>query len=310
MNNEQKKKQRMKLTDTVPYILIIGVILMVIGQLLGDVIYVLLPENASDAARIAFEYLAFIGIWAVFLAVNAIFKRNRFILPRLWRGAKGNTLRMLAVGLGAGAAMNLFCALVAWLNGDIHLYFASFEPLSFVLIFLCVFVQSSAEELVCRGYMYEKLLRRHRPITAVFFNAAVFAFLHILNPNVQVMAIVNILLVGILYSLVCYYTESIWCAMMMHAAWNFTQNILLGLPNSGIVSPYSVFRLEASTARDSWAYNVGFGVECTWTSVLLHIALITALVLVFRKKRPSLFTKPVIEQSEEPVKIETIEESV
>ena len=29
----------------------------------------------------------------------------------------------------------------------------------------------------------------------------------------------------------------------VHTAWNFTQNILFGLPNSGINVPYSVFKL-------------------------------------------------------------------
>ena len=72
--------------------------------------------------------------------------------------------------------------------------------------------------------------------------------------------------------------DSLWCAFAIHAAWNFTQNILFGLPNSGIVMPYSVFKLDAATARDSFAYNVGFGIEGT---LFADIILIIACLLLF-----------------------------
>ena len=56
------------------------------------------------------------------------------------------------------------------------------------------------------------------------------------------------------------------------------RNILFGLPNSGINVPYSVFKLNAATARDSFAYNVGFGIEGT---VFADIVLLAACVLLY-----------------------------
>ena len=72
--------------------------------------------------------------------------------------------------------------------------------------------------------------------------------------------------------------DSLWCAMAAHTAWNFTQNMILGLPNSGIVSPFSVFKLDAASAVNSYAYNVGFGIEGT---VMAIIVLIVSSVLIF-----------------------------
>ena len=46
----------------------------------------------------------------------------------------------------------------------------------------------------------------------------------------------------------------------------------LGLPNSGINVPYSVYKLNAATARDSFAYNVGFGIEGTAADIVLLAA--------------------------------------
>ena len=66
--------------------------------------------------------------------------------------------------------------------------------------------------------------------------------------------------------------------MAAHGAWNFTQNIIFGLPNSGITVPFSVFKLDASTARNSFAYNVGFGIEGT---LVADIVLILACVIMY-----------------------------
>ncbi len=48
--------------------------------------------------------------------------------------------------------------------------------------------------------------------------------------------------------------------MAMHTAWNFMQNIVLGLPNSGANVPYSIFKLEEG-ASNSFFYDTGFGIE-------------------------------------------------
>ena len=156
----------------------------------------------------------------------------------------------------------------------------------FVIMFLTVFVQSSAEELLCRGFLYQRLRRSYKhPAVAIVGNSALFAALHLFNEGVTVLSIINILVVGILFSFMVYYMDSIWCAMAAHAAWNFTQNIIFGLPNSGITVPFSVFKLDASTARNSFAYNIGFGIEGT---IFADLVLILGCVLLFmwgRKKK-------------------------
>mgnify|MGYP000857806425 FL=1 len=68
-----------------------------------------------------------------------------------------------------------------------------------------------------------------------------------------------------------YYFDSLWMAMGVHAMWNFTQSILLGLPNSGIKFPYSVFKM-GETVKGSFAYNKVFGLEGTVLSCVLMTA--------------------------------------
>lgn len=292
----EKMKNKINLKDNFIIYLLVAYLLVLVGQIIGS-LAVNFPigfyagfkaartgqpfpdvmNNLPAAVTTASMYLAFLGIWLVAI-LWCLKKNNRPILTAISTKVKGNNFGNLLIGLAIGAGLNGASILGAYLNGDIHLYFDSIHPISLVLIFISVFIQSSAEELICRGYLMQKLLRRYKKTwIAIIGNAVLFSALHLGNDNVGALALANILFSGILFSLMTYYMDSIWAAFAAHAAWNFTQNIIFGLPNSGNVVPYSIFKLEASTARDSFFYNVGFGVEAT---VFATILLIVACVLL------------------------------
>lgn len=98
-----------------------------------------------------------------------------------------NLTFLSGIGIALGFGMNAFCILIASLNKDICLYFDSFKPVSFLILFLMVFIQSSAEELVCRGYLYQKLIKSYKnPLVAIIGNALFFGLLHLLNPGITI----------------------------------------------------------------------------------------------------------------------------
>ena len=240
--------------------------------------------SSTDIAMTVYMYLSFIGIWTLTLLYLRFTKKNRPILQAVGRNATGNNWKNLLLGTALGFGLNGICILAAWLNKDISLYYDSFRPVSFVIIFIAVFVQSSAEELVCRGFLYQRLRRSYQnPAVAIIGNSMLFALLHLTNEGVTILSVLNIFIVGILFSFIVCYMDSLWCAMAMHASWNFTQNILFGLPNSGIVSPYSVFRLDTAAARDSFAYNVGFGIEGTLFADMVLVLACICMYLWGRK---------------------------
>ena len=264
--------------------MVVTYLLIVAGQILGaNLVYFagqMIPSiAATDAWRTSNLYLRFVGIWVVTLLLLALIPYNRPMLKALGKKLKGNTLKMFGVGLAIGLGMNLLCALLAMVNGDIALTFHSFRPLSFLLIFAAVLIQSAAEELLCRVYMYQRLLRFGcKPIVAAVINASFFAIVHLGNPGVTPISVVSLLLAGLLYSAMVVYMDSPWAAMAGHAGWNFCQNILLGLPNSGNVVPYSVFKLDAAAATDSFAYSVSFGLEGAMTAGIIHVVAIGLIV--------------------------------
>ena len=65
---------------------------------------------------------------------------------------------------------------------------------------------------------------------AVLANSLIFAAMHLGNPNVSTLALVNLTLAGLTFSLLFAYTENIWFVGAAHSAWNFVQGPVLGTP--------------------------------------------------------------------------------
>lgn len=76
-------------------------------------------------------------------------KHNRYMLKKVLPG-KGNRISLLLAGLALGFLMNMTCAGVAMLNGDIKLSLYDFSVIPFILMLAAVFIQSSAEAISIR----------------------------------------------------------------------------------------------------------------------------------------------------------------
>ena len=276
--------------DILPFPILMTFLLVLLGQTLAELLMLGLKMglgidfNSSDAMITGSMYASFIGVWIIFLLAIILPKGNRPILKTIGPGMRGNTIGMLILGFIFGFALNGFCILMSVFSKDIRIYYDRFSPLSLLIIFILVFIQSSAEELACRGYLYQRLCRRYPPVVAILGSSALFALLHILNPGVTISSLLDIFITGILFSLLVYYFDSLWCAMAMHAMWNFTQNIIFGLPNSGMVVPFSIFRLDAASASDGLFYTVNFGVEGSWGSVIV-LSVFTLILLIIGQKK-------------------------
>ena len=280
-----------RLGETLPVLYLETLVLTIVGQNLGGILVVIagmclgcLAEQRYDVWFTASMYAVFIGIWMVTLLFIGLSAKRKPILQAVGRKSAGNNWKNLLLGFVLGFGMNGLCILAAYLHKDIVIQFAGVRPVSLVLIFVMVFVQSSAEELLCRGFMYQMLLKGSgRPVYAIVGNSMFFAVMHLFNKGVTLLSVFNIFLFGILFSFMVYYMDSLWCAFAAHAAWNFTQNILFGLPNSGIVVPYSVFKLDTASAVNSFAYHVGFGIEGTILADVVLLAVCAVMCLWGRK---------------------------
>ncbi|SDB07332.1 hypothetical protein SAMN02910298_00238 [Pseudobutyrivibrio sp. YE44] len=276
--------------DEAILVMLFATFMMIIcGQIMGGLVEVpfthLIQNDSTGYWSTFFMYFGFIGTWIVFMIEFLIVKKDRPILKTLWTAPKGNNIKYLGLGFLIGFVLNIICAIVAVLNKDISLQYDSFNFIKLLLLFIAVFIQSSAEEMVCRGFIFQRLRRGYRhPAVAIILNSLLFTSMHLFNPGASVISMTVVLAAGLLFSLMVYYMDSIWCAMATHTAWNFTQNLILGLPNSGIVSPVSVFKLDAATAKSSFAYSVEFGLEGSITAIAVMIITGIVIIVLYHKK--------------------------
>ena len=276
--------------DEAILVMLFATFMMIIcGQIMGGLVEVpfthLIQNDSTGYWSTFFMYFGFIGTWIVFVVEFLIVKKDRPILKTLWTAPKGNNIKYLGLGFLIGFVLNIICAIVAVLNKDISLHYDSFNFIKLLLLFIAVFIQSSAEEMVCRGFIFQRLRRGYRhPAVAIILNSLLFTSMHLFNPGASVISITAVLAAGLLFSLMVYYMDSIWCAMAAHTAWNFTQNLILGLPNSGMVSPVSVFKLDAATAKSSFAYSVEFGLEGSITAITVMIITGIVIIVLYHKK--------------------------
>ncbi len=246
-------------------------------------------DNMSDGMAFVVEiYLCTIIPLVGLIVYTGVTKRNRFVLRSILPGYKNNGMKTLLQGLLVGFVMNFGCIACALVHGDIKLYldFAVSQVPLMLFALVCVFIQSTSEEVWCRGFVYERVNVRYPLWVAIVVNGLFFAALHLFNPGVSVLPILDIAVCGLSFSIAKWYTGSIWFPMGIHTAWNFTQNFLFGLPNSGLVSETSVFTLDAATARSNLIYNSAFGVEGAIPAVVADGLLgVICLMLAARKGR-------------------------
>ena len=239
--------------------------------------------GAPDYLSFSSLYFGFIGIWISFALVMAIFPASRKMLGKLLFVRDKRSLALFGIGALLGFGINSICVIASVFMGDVSLHFERFEIGPFLLLLFAVFIQSGAEEISCRLFLYQKLARRYRhPLVPIIVTALFFALLHGFNPGMTPIAFVQLLVIGLLFAvLVCYY-DALGACIAMHTTWNFAQNIFYGLPNSGVVSLYSVFELDA--ASNGLFFNPVFGVEGSIGAVILLTLTLVGLIAYARKR--------------------------
>jgi membrane protease YdiL (CAAX protease family) len=93
---------------------------------------------------------------------------------------------------------------------------------------------AAAEELLFRGYAFQWATRATGPVTATLLGSAAFAAAHLSNPDLGVLAVINLFGAGILLSVAYLKTRSLWFATAVHLGWNWTMAVPLDLPVSGL----------------------------------------------------------------------------
>ncbi len=116
-----------------------------------------------------------------------------------------------------------------------------------------------AEELIFRGYPFQRLVDAFGSAGAVCLFAFLFGLVHLQNPHSSTWALINTVAIGVLLAIAYLRTRSLWMAWGMHFGWNTVLGLVFGLPVSGLTDFAVVVKSRAQGPR--WLTGGAYGIE-------------------------------------------------
>jgi hypothetical protein len=234
------------------------------------------------------------------LSIVAIGMWTRFLERRpLWTIGfqPGGILRKYLRGLAIGFVMCVVPLLIQAIFGFL-LYeegppaqqgLAAFGGV--VVVFLGWMVQGAAEEALTRGWLMQTIGARNRPWIGVLVSSLVLVLLHGLNPNISVLAFVNLFLFSLFAAAYTLCEDSLWGICAWHSIWNWALGNVFGLAVSGTTAAGGIVLNLRENGPDLITGGT-FGPEGGLAVSAVLLAGIVVLVLSARGKRATATAAP------------------
>lgn len=198
-------------------------------------------------------------------------------LDRRPAGSLGFYLRPRAVkeaasGLLLGLVVALAVVACLFLTGGVRWSAQEGSALEWVmgalgaLAFLAL--PAAAEEALLRGYPLQALAEAWGPAAALGVTSLVFGALHLSNPGISGIAVLNVVAAGVFLGVIYLRTASLWWATGAHLGWNWAHGYLADVPVSGLELMDAPF-YDGVMQGPAWLGGGGFGPEGSVVSTLL-----------------------------------------
>jgi membrane protease YdiL (CAAX protease family) len=213
--------------------------------------------------------------------------------------------REFGVGAALGWGMLLATILPTVLFGGLIVtVWTSLQQYYLLVLDLVVLALGSlAEEVVFRGYPFQRLIDAIGPFLATVSLSVIFAAFHAFNPNVNRMGLLAAVFAGWLLSVAYLRTRALWLSWGWHFAWNVSMAILFGLPLSGLTRFSPV--IQSNTIGSPWITGGDYGPE---GSIVCAVVLLIGLPVLFRATRSYAhkYAQPEIIPGDMPVNLDAM----
>ena len=109
-------------------------------------------------------------------------------------------------------------------------YFSIYDQLFYFFLFIVV---SLNEEIAIRGYILHNLSQSFNKYIALIISSFVFMGMHLGNPNIGVLPLMNLFLAGIFLGVYRIHKNNLWFPIGAHLMWNYLQGPIYGFEVSG-----------------------------------------------------------------------------
>ncbi len=261
--------------------------LLIIMSIIGIVSFI---KSGGTAFIINEQLMNLVSLFGtVFLIIICILyckfaeKRNLRSMGLIKKGA----FMEYCLGLIIGLVMFSAIVLILMIAGDLSFINVTLSSLPIIILYFFGFmIQGASEEFLCRGFLLNSIAAKNGIILAIILNSCLFGILHIFNAGFTILPLINIILVGVFFSLYAYRSDNILGVCAIHSMWNFAQGNLYGIPVSGMNMNASI--LEIRNFSDSFLSGGTFGAEGGLACTIILCASIFLVLFLPRKINDSI----------------------
>ena len=153
-----------------------------------------------------------------------------------------------------------------------------------IALFGAFFVQSMAEEVMSRGFLFKSLSKRASMPVAIIVSAAAFSMGHLASVLeaegwFTVIGVVNLFLVSAVFALLYHLRANIYIVGGLHCLWNFLLYGVMGLSISGSAGNENAllqFRVPAANILNGGVYGMEAGIITT-AVLTITVAILAAM---------------------------------
>lgn len=233
------------------------------------------------------------------LTVVALWLLIRFVLeerPQAFFLGGERPVRDYLVGAALGfVLMSILVVLNLFAGKAVFHGVGTMSPLYILLFAVAFMIQSFSEELMVRGLIQRLVLDVAGVWGAILIPSIAFGLMHLGNDHFSILAMVNTILIGMIFSIHTFLSRNLWLAAGMHFTWNYFLGPIYQIPVSG--HPFAQSAL-AFTYADAPLWNgSAYGVEAALLCTVLLCVYLLILIKIFndsgkvRTQYPSLIEK-------------------
>jgi len=146
------------------------------------------------------------------------------------------------------------------------------------------------EQVLFRGHLYMVIRSRYSKVQSIFFTSLIFGIVHIvmlpvITPLDIVIVVIGGIIAGIMFSLICQYTKSVWYAAIVHVVWDIffigkiTAIAATQAEANGTILPFKL------TTHNLLIAGGSFGIEATLPCFIAYLVVIAVLYMLMRERK-------------------------
>ncbi len=246
------------------------------------------PSLISPLTAIAFAIVLVINV-SIFFAMSLALDRSTRPMAYIGFPTDVPVVRLIVAGFVFGAAMVSVAVLIMAAGGSLSFRWRmDGAMLQAAVLQLMLFpIAALHEEVLFRGYPFQRLTESIGAWPAVIVVSALFAVPHLFNPYSTMFAAFNTAAVGALLAAAYLFTRSLWLPWGIHWGWNLVLAVVYGLSVSGFDTDGPV---DGSVVGPGWLTGGAYGIEGGASGSMAIVA--GFVVLLWLVRQPSVVGTP------------------